>query len=125
MPQLDPNAPVRTLKGIGPMAEKALQKQGVFTVRDLLFRFPRAYEPRGNVILLKDGTNGQKSAFKLTVQTVPRQVKTRNAMLLLSFRAADESGSVEVVFFNRKFIAAQFEIGHTYRYQLVVHFHLS
>ena len=108
MPQSEPNAPVRTIKGIGPMAEKALQKQGIFTVRDLLFRFPRAYEPRGNVILLKEGTNGQKAAFKLTVQTVPRQVKTRNGMLLLSFRAADESGSVEVVFFNRKFTSVNF-----------------
>lgn len=121
MPQLEPNASVRSIKGIGPTAEKALQKQGIFTVRDLLFRFPRAYEPRGNVILLKDGTNGQKAAFKLTVQTVPRQVKTRNGMLLLSFRAADESGSVEVVFFNRKFIAAQFEIGRTYRFWGALH----
>ncbi|MBO7150859.1 MAG: ATP-dependent DNA helicase RecG [Clostridia bacterium] len=121
MPQIEASSPVRALKGIGPAAEKALQKQGIFTVRDLLFRFPRAYEPRGNVILLKDGTNGKKAAFKLTVQTVPRQVKTKNAMLLLSFRAADESGSVEVVFFNRKFIAGQFEIGRTYRFWGALH----
>lgn len=121
MPAITVDAPVRTLKGIGPTAEKALNRQGIFTVRDLLYRFPRAYEPRGNVVLLKDGADGKKAAFVLTVQTAPRQVRTAKAMTILTFRASDASGSVEVVFFNRKFIAEQFVLGRAYRFWGALH----
>ncbi len=35
---------VRYLKGVGETRAKALNKLGIFTLRDLLGHFPRAYE---------------------------------------------------------------------------------
>ena len=64
--------PVRFLKGVGPAKEALLDKLGIRTVRDLLYHFPRAYQHRAQIKLLKDGMDGNAAAFLLTVQTQPR-----------------------------------------------------
>ena len=113
--------PVRFLKGVGPAKEALLDKLGIRTVRDLLYHFPRAYQHRAQIKLLKDGMDGNAAAFLLTVQTQPRQVKTRGGLMLLTFLASDTSGSVEVVYFNKQFIHASFEIGQAYRFWGALH----
>lgn len=107
---------VKVLRGVGPARQKALEKLGILTLHDLLYHFPRAYEHRGSIKLLKDGTDGICSAFMLRVETVPRYVKVKGQMQICSFRAADSSGSIEVVFFNQPYIAKQVKLGETYRF---------
>ena len=46
--------PITALRGVGPAKQAAYARLGVFTVGDLLYHFPRAYENRGNVKRLCD-----------------------------------------------------------------------
>ena len=112
-----PESPVSALPGIGPERARAFARMGVRTLRDLLWHFPRAYENRGDVRLLRDGaTDGEKNAFSLTVATEPRTALIRRGMSVTRFRAFDESGSVEVVFFNQNYVRDIFHTGAAFRF---------
>ena len=97
---LTPDSSVRELPGVGDARAAAFARMGILTLRDLIYRLPRSYENRGRIHLLKDGLGGEPTSFLLTVATEPRTVNVRRGMTLTKFRAFDDSGSVEIVFFN-------------------------
>jgi len=107
---------ISSVKGIGPTRAKQLEKLGVKTVKDLVYLFPRAYENRGNVKLLSEATLDTATSLVLTVGTVPRGAKIRNGFSIYKFRAFDDSGAVEVVFFNSPFVKDVFQIGSSFRF---------
>ena len=47
MPYL--HTPIEALSGVGPTRKAAYNRMGVYTVEDLLYHFPRAYEHRGDI----------------------------------------------------------------------------
>lgn len=110
------NDSVTVLRGVGAQKEKQLAKLGIFTVRDLLYHFPRAYERRGDVRLLSDAIEEQNSAFMLTVGTRVTTATIRRGYQISKFRAFDESGSVEIMFFNSPYTKDVFQPGATYRF---------
>ncbi len=110
------DSPVSVLTGVGPVRVKALAAMGIHTLRDLIYHFPRAYEERFRVISLAAGLDGEKHAFILTVASAPRNVLVKRGMELTKFRAYDESGSVEVVFFNQPYLKGAFAVGDEYRF---------
>ena len=118
-----PESSVTELKGVGPAKAKALGKAGIFTVRDLAYRFPRAYQNRGDVktVSAAAGICAEIDAtppcsLLLTVATEPRSANIRRGMSLTKFRAFDESGSVEIVYFNQPFVKNVFRVGGEYRF---------
>ena len=40
---------IQFVKGIGPKRAEKLNKLGIFTLKDLIYYFPRQYEDRSNV----------------------------------------------------------------------------
>ena len=40
------NDSIRYIKGVGPSREKLFNNLGIYTVRDLIYYFPRDYEDR-------------------------------------------------------------------------------
>ena len=116
------NADIGTLKGIGKARAEALSKLGVSTVGDLLRLFPRGYQDRGNTLTLgnirkvleADGKGIFSSV--LTVSSSPRSFRIRGGREILRFRAFDETGSVEITFFNSPFLKSAFSPGETYRF---------
>ncbi len=113
---------VRLLPNVGEVRAAALEKMGVHTVRDLLMCFPRSYENRGNIRRLTEGTDGIKSAFLLTVGTAPRTVRLRGRMTLTKFRAFDDSGTVDVVFYNQDYVRQVFSVGAVFRFWGTLHY---
>ncbi len=107
---------VRTIKGVGDARAAALAKLNINTVRDLLYDFPRAYENRGHIRALSEGTDGTKSAFLLTIGTIPKTVRLRGRMTLTKFKAFDDSGTVEVVYYNQEYVRQIFSPGDTVRF---------
>ena len=108
--------PVTKLSSVGKVRAEALARLGVQNVGDLIGLYPRAYENRGNIILLQDAENGEKAALCLTVATQPKKALIKRGMSLLKFRAYDDSGVAEIVYFNQDFLADKFAIGETFRF---------
>ena len=109
-------SPVSVLPGVGRVKESAYARLGIFTLGDLLAHYPRAYEDRGNLCLLKDARADAKSALLLTVASEARVVRLRSHKSFLKFRAFDESGSCEIVYFNQDYLKSQFPIGSVFRF---------
>ena len=112
---IDQNS-IRALKGIGPAKAGAYEKLGILTKQDLLYHFPRSYENRGDVRLLRDAPADVRTAVVLTVGTEPRSARIRGRMTLLKFRAYDESGTCEITFFNQDYLKHRFLLGSTFRF---------
>lgn len=115
MPRLE-DISVGTLHGVGKVKQNAYAAAGVYSLYDLLYYFPRAYENRANIIELTDAPADSKCATVLTVATEPRVANIKRGMSLLKFRAFDDSASCEITYFNQNYLKDKFHIGSTFRF---------
>lgn len=113
---LNTSSSVRYLHGVGEKRAEILANMGIYTVRDLLYHFPRAYQHRGNVRLLGEMEDGETAAFILTVATQPKTATLKNRMTLTKFAAVDESGMCNITFFNQNYVSKIFTVGEDYRF---------
>ena len=113
---LNLSTPVIKLNGIGKSRAEKLEKLGVSTLRDLIYYFPRAYQNRGDVKTLGMHDIDTHHSYILTVASEVHSVMVKKGMTVSKFRAFDESGSCEVVFFNSPFVKDIFHIGSTFRF---------
>ncbi len=107
---------ISELHGIGKTRAEAFSRLGIFSVRDLLYHAPRSYENRGNVKTVAEGEDGATCALLLTVANVPHTARLRRGMSVTKFRAFDETGTVEIVYFNQPYAATRFTVGSEYRF---------
>ncbi|MBQ4064520.1 MAG: DEAD/DEAH box helicase, partial [Clostridia bacterium] len=110
------NSDIGTLHGIGAKRSEAFKRLGVYTVSDLTRHFPRAYQNRGNVRLLSEGIEGESCSYLLTIGTQPRSTTLRSRKTITKFRAFDESGTVEITYFNSRYLEDVFRVGETHRF---------
>lgn len=110
------NTPINEVSGVGKVREKQLAKLGISTVGDLIYLFPRAYEMRGNIKSLSHYDPEVPCAYLLTIATEVRQTTIKRGLTISKFRAFDDSGSVEIIFFNSPFVKDVFHIGATFRF---------
>ena len=116
MSRFNINTPVTELCGVGKARTQQLKRLGIETLGDLVYFFPRAYEMRGKTKLLSNAEPEVPSSFLLTVATVVRSADIRRGLTISRFRAFDESGSVEIAFFNSPYIKDIFTPGAEFRF---------
>ncbi|MCR5663679.1 MAG: ATP-dependent DNA helicase RecG [Oscillospiraceae bacterium] len=95
---------VRYIKGIGEKKALALNKLGVFSLYDLVSFFPRRYEDRSAFRPIAETLDGESVCIRALVADQPRLARIRRGMELVKFRAVDESGSVDITFFNQNYV---------------------
>ena len=105
---------VRYIKGIGEKKAQALNKLGVFSLYDLISYFPRRYEDRSVMCRIAETPTDEPVCILATVADVPRLVRIRRGMELVKFRAVDDSGLVDITYFNQNYVKDQIERGETY-----------
>ena len=108
--------PVSTLNGVGKVRAAQLERLGITTIGDLIYYFPRAFEKRGNVRLLSAFDSERPCSYLLTVATRASQANIKRGLTITKLRAFDESGSVEIVFFNSPFVKDVFTVGSIFRF---------
>ena len=95
---------VQKLKGIGEKKALAFEKLGVFSLYDLVSYFPARYEDRTNFCPIAAAPEGEGVCIRALVADMPRLVRVRRGMELVKFRAVDESGSVDITYFNQNYV---------------------
>ena len=110
------STPVNELSGVGKARAAQLERLGIRTLGDLIYFFPRAFEKRGNVRPLASFDPERPCSYILTVATKVSQAQIRKGLTISKFRAFDETGSVEITFFNSPFVKEVFTIGATFRF---------
>ena len=108
--------PISSLYGVGRVKAQAYANAGIFSLLDLLYYFPRAYEDRTDINLLRDTSPDAKSAVIMTVATEPRVHNIKRGMSLLKFRAFDDEDTCEITYFNQNYLKEKFPIGSIFRF---------
>lgn len=65
------NTDVRYIKGIGETRAKALEKLGVYTLRDLIAFFPRRYEDRSVIYPIAELPVGETACCQAMIAAPP------------------------------------------------------
>ena len=110
------DTPIERFYGVGEKRAEAFHKMGIFTATDAVYRFPRAYEPRGNVKTTASAEDGEVCSLILTVAGDPKSVMIRKGMTITKFSAFDEDGNCTLVFFNQPYVKDQATRGMTFRF---------
>jgi ATP-dependent DNA helicase RecG len=105
---------VRYIKGVGQAREKAFSKLGVHTLLDLVSYFPRAYEDRTAFCEIGDLKIGQTVCVRAMAAESPRLSHIRKGLDLLKFRAVDNTGTLDITFFNQSFLKNKIAEGEVY-----------
>lgn len=105
---------IRYLKGVGETRAKALNKLGIHTFGDLVDYFPRSYEDRTQFSLIMASPLEEPVCIRAFVANTPTLSRVKRGLQLVKFRAVDDSGSVEITFFNQAWIRNQIRQGETY-----------
>ena len=112
----DLNTDVRYIKGIGEKKAQALAKLGVFSLYDLVSYFPRKYEDRSTVMPIALTSGGESVCIEALVADTPRLTRVRRGLELVKLRAVDESGSVDIAFFNQPYAKDNLIRGESYMF---------
>ena len=104
----------RYIKGVGEAREKLMNKLGLFTVRDLIGYFPRAYEDRTRFKEIDELTIGETVCIRAMAASAPRLNHIRKGLDIVKLRAVDDSGAIEITFFNQSYIKDSIKQGETY-----------
>ena len=105
---------VRYIKGIGEQRAKALAKLGIFTLRDLISYFPRDYEDRRATVKIRDLKPGRPACVEAMVAAPPTLNRIRKGLELVKLRAVDETGALDVTFFNQVYMRDNLRAGEPY-----------
>jgi ATP-dependent DNA helicase RecG len=96
-------SPVTDIKGVGDKTHKLYNKLDIYTVGDLLSHYPRDYETFNAPVKIKDAQAGQTCAIYVQVSSIPNQKKIRN-LVILNVNVKDETGMMQLTFFNMPFL---------------------
>ena len=110
----DLNTDVRFIKGIGEQRAKALNKLGICTLRDLISWFPRRYDDRTQAKKISELVPGEAACVAAMIASPPTVSHIRKGMDLVKVRAVDESGVLDVTFFNQTWLKNNLRQGETY-----------
>ncbi len=101
---------VRSLRGVGPRTERLLAQLGLHTVMDLLLHAPNRYldyRLRRRIADLQPGDSA--TVCGLVRRRTLRQL--RQGLSLWTFMVEDDSGRLEVSFFNQAHVAKELDPG--------------
>jgi ATP-dependent DNA helicase RecG len=92
---------VMYIKGVGPKVAYKFNKLGIFTAQDLMMYFPKKHIDYSSRTLIKNLQEGQTTSVFGYIKTVST-FNTKNNLAVTKVVIKDESGRMELSFFNAK-----------------------
>ena len=111
---MDLYSPVTALAGIGPSRAKQLQGLGIETLYDLIAYFPRTYEDRTKLVPICELEADQPACFRAWVIREPRTSHIRKGLSLTKLTVADNTGRLNLTYFNQPYVADNLRYGEEY-----------
>lgn len=105
---------IKNLKSVGPKRLKLLNNIGIFSIKDLLYFYPRRYEDSSKILKLSEGIIGEKATFRCRILSLLDNKNIRRGLSITSFLIEDDSAEAKLIFFNNRFIKNTIDFGETY-----------
>lgn len=106
--------PIEKLKGVGEKRAALYRRLEIPTVGDLLRFYPRSYENWSETVPIDETVLGATNVIKAQVQATPTEQCIRGGMTLYKTMAADDSGEIQLTFFNNRYIKGLLQEGQNY-----------
>ncbi len=110
----DLNTDVQTIVGVGEKRAAAMEKLGVRTLRELISWFPRRYEDRTELRRIADLSPDETACVAAMIAAPPTASFIRPGLTLVKLRAVDDTGVLDVTFFNQTWLKGSLRKGETY-----------
>ncbi len=108
------DVPLSSLKGLGQKRCELFSKLNIHSVGELVRFYPRTYSNWGDVTPISQVQNGEKCLIKASVLTAFSNVRISGGRILSKVQVGDDSGVIELVFFNNKYISTMLRYGEEY-----------
>ncbi len=105
---------IRYIKGVGEARARSLAKLGITDLFSLLSYFPRTYEDRRAYKTIAGLTPGEMSCVCAVVAGEPKLSRIRKGLDLVKLRVVDETGALELTYFNQSYLKTAFRTGDAY-----------
>ena len=102
------DTPLQYLKGVGPRRAADLQRVGLATVEDLLYRFPIRYEDRGMFQTIASLRPGVAASIAGEVVNCGVRPTRRPRFKIFEMLVRDRTGSLRAIWFNQPFLVDVF-----------------
>lgn len=104
---------ITELKGIGEKTEQLFQKTGVYTVEDLILNYPAHYDHYTEPVAISECVVEQKAAVYGFLHKTPDVKQIRN-LTIITTEIRDESGVLQLIWFNAPYLRSQLKRGSQY-----------
>lgn len=116
---MDRDTSVIEVKGVGEKTQKLFGKLGISTVGELLRSCPRDYEVFEEPVQIAGLSVGEVCAVYAAVSGIPGEKKVRR-LTILNVNIADETGKLQLTFFNMPFLKKMLKPGGYYVFRGMV-----
>ncbi|WP_044956944.1 ATP-dependent DNA helicase RecG [Butyrivibrio sp. LC3010] len=110
---------VSSLKGVGDKSSALFEKCGIKSIEDLLGYFPRDYDICKEIQNVSDLHEGDVSAIRVVPSSNIALKHVRN-LSILTFKASDTTGDINITYFNMPFMRNNIKPGHHYVFRGIV-----
>ncbi len=107
---------ITELKGIGEKSANLFHKLNIFSLRDLLFYFPRDYETFGGPVKVAEAKAGEVCTLRLSIVGTPMVKKVRN-LSIMTVNTQDDTGVVQLTYFNMPYLRNVLKAGARYLFR--------
>jgi ATP-dependent DNA helicase RecG len=104
MMTITPDTPTASAPRISRRIVPALRRLGIATIRDLLFHFPSRYDEFPDEQMIADAVEGERATIAGAIRHIAER-RTARGLRMAEAVVEDESGAVQVVWFNQPFLA--------------------
>ena len=102
------------VKGIGDKTVKLFQKLGLYTVRDLLYYFPKDYEKFEEPKSVSEVEHGGIVTIRAKIPNQNMELRKAGRLVLLKFYLLEDGKRVDITYFNMAFLKNTFVLGQEY-----------
>jgi ATP-dependent DNA helicase RecG len=105
------NLPIRFVKGVGPKRTNILERLHIVTVEDALWTIPWRYEDRSVITPIGDLVPGMSVSICGVIGTCEAKRSRNRRLSLVEVGVEDQSGRMQVVFFNQPYLEEMLTVG--------------
>lgn len=98
------STPLIQIKKFQKRKKEALNRLGLFTLRDLFFYFPIRYDDFTNITQIAKLVPGQRQTIKGIIRTIENQKTIRKKIVVTEALVSDSTGTIKVVWFNQPYL---------------------
>lgn len=100
---MDPNLSVEVLPGVGNLYSKKLNRLEIKTVNDLIYHFPFRYDDFSTIKTIDRANLDEKITIQGNIWQI-KNVRTPRGKFITTAQVADQSGTMEVIWFNQPYL---------------------